>query len=123
MTHHLDFRQLLWAAEQLPGDPQADDYGALVVAAERTAAEAFGYEVYGSTPLKAAALLQTIVLLEPLEHSNRTFGFAAARAFLMANGMRLRPKPDELRELMADIRPGAAGVRAIAERLTRWTEI
>ncbi|MGP3999011.1 fic family toxin-antitoxin system, toxin component [Streptomyces sp. 8N706] len=122
MTHHLDFRQLLWAAEQLPGDPQVDDYGALIVAADRTKAEAFGYEVYGSVPLKAAALMQTIALLQPLERSNRTFGFGAARAFLLANGLRIQPKPEEVRELLTAIRPGTAGVRAIAERLNQWAQ-
>ncbi|MFC5800860.1 fic family toxin-antitoxin system, toxin component [Streptomyces formicae] len=120
MTHHLDLSQLLWTAERLPGDPQADDYGSLIAAIDRAGAAAFGYEVYGSVPLKAAALFQTIALLKPLEHSNKTFAFAAARAFMRANGQVLRPKPDQLSELLANIQPGAPGVRAIAERLAQW---
>ncbi|MET9291104.1 fic family toxin-antitoxin system, toxin component [Streptomyces sp. NPDC003077] len=119
-VHHIDARQLLWAARRLPGAPGVHDHGALIAAAHRTTAEVFRNEVYDSAPLKAAALLQTLVLLRPLEHGNRMLGFGAARAFLAANGLHIRPRPDELRALLASVEPGAAGVRAVAERLTRW---
>ncbi|WP_093800335.1 hypothetical protein [Streptomyces sp. Wb2n-11] len=122
MTHHLDLSQLLWTAEQVPGDPQADDLGVLIAGSARTQAKAFDHEVYGSVPLKAAALMQTLALLAPLERGNKAFAFTAARAFMRANGLRLQPPPDELRKVLASIRPGAAGVRALSEHLHRWSQ-
>ncbi|MFD5101904.1 fic family toxin-antitoxin system, toxin component [Streptomyces albidochromogenes] len=120
MTHHLDLGQLLWTAEQVPGDPQADDLGVLIAGSARTRARAFNHEVYGSIPLKAAALMQTLALLAPLERGNKAFSFAAARAFMRANGLPIQPPPDELRKVLASIAPGAQGVRVLAKHLDRW---
>lgn len=122
MTNHLDLSDLLWAAEELQGDPQPDDLGSLIAACARTRAEAFGYEVYQSVHLKAAALMQTIALLKPLEHDNKTLAFGAARSFMGANGFRLRPKPEQLREALATVQPGAKGVRVLARHLDRWAQ-
>ncbi|WP_051338136.1 hypothetical protein [Streptomyces flavidovirens] len=121
-TNHLDLTDLLWAAEELHGDPQPDDLGSLIAACARTRAEAFGYEVYQSVHFKAAALMQTIALLKPLEHENKTLAFGAARSFMAANGFRLRPKQEQLREALATLQPGAQGVRELAKHLDRWAQ-
>lgn len=78
MTQHeplrpLDVTFLLHAAELLPGDPQVDDLGPLYAAVARGNARALERDVYGSVYLKTAALLQTLVRLPCLEHSDDAF--------------------------------------------------
>jgi prophage maintenance system killer protein len=120
VTHHLELPELLWLAERLPGDPAADDLGALEAAAFRHQAGRMDTDYYGSVWLKAAALLHTVVLLRPLEHSNHGFGFLAARGFLEANGISIDPKPSELHAVFTAVEPGMAGVHAVARVLRQW---
>jgi death on curing protein len=122
VTHHLELPELLWLAERIQDDPAADDLGALEAAAFRHQGRRMDTDYYGSVWLKAAALLHTIVLLRPLEHSNHRFGFLAARGFLEANGVRVDPKPAQLRDVLATVEPGMAGVQAIARTLRHWAE-
>lgn len=122
MTHHLELPELLWLAERIHGDPAADDLGALEAAAFRHQAGRMDTDYYGSVWLKAAALLHTVVLLRPLEHSNHRFGFLAARGFLEANGITLDPEPAQLRDTLAGVEPGMAGVHTVARALRQWAE-
>lgn len=88
--HPLDVTFLLHAAELLPGDPQVDDYGTLYAAVARVNARALERDIYGSVYFKAAALLQTLVRLPCLEHSNEAYAWHCAEAYLALNGCRLR---------------------------------
>ncbi|GAA2061768.1 hypothetical protein GCM10009801_04330 [Streptomyces albiaxialis] len=121
MIHHLDLAELLHLAESVPGDPQVDDYGALVSATTRPSAAVSEIECYQSLTGKAAALLHTLALLEPLEHSNKRYALVAALAFMEANGVRVKPDVGRAAALLADIKPGMSGVRAIARSLREWT--
>jgi death-on-curing protein len=63
-------RELLQIAQTLPGDPACVDLGILDAACARVQAHYMGRDVYASDWLKAAAMLETIALHEPLETKN-----------------------------------------------------
>ncbi|MFD5597457.1 fic family toxin-antitoxin system, toxin component [Streptomyces griseorubiginosus] len=115
--HPLDVAFLLHAAELLPGDPQVDDYGPLYAAVARVNARAMERNVYGSLFLKAAALLQTLLRLPCLEHSNEAFAWHCTEAYLALNGCRLEYPPKEAVALVRDTASGALGVGLIGRQL------
>ncbi|MGW7052161.1 fic family toxin-antitoxin system, toxin component [Streptomyces sp. NPDC054887] len=123
MIHPPELAELLHVAESIPGDPQVDDYGALVTAVARPSASVGGIECYQTLTGKAAVLLQTLALLGPLEHSNLRFGWYAAVGFLEANGVRLKPDPARATALLSRVAPGMPGVRALARDLREWAEM
>lgn len=117
----VDVGFLLHAAERLRGDPQVDDLGPLYAAVARVNAHAMGRDVYGSPHLKAAALLQTLVRLPCLEHSNEAFAWACAEALLSLRGYRLQYPPKDAVILVRDAAAGTLGVARIARQLRDWT--
>ncbi|MET8136843.1 MULTISPECIES: fic family toxin-antitoxin system, toxin component [unclassified Streptomyces] len=119
--HPLDVTFLLHAAELMAGDPQVDDYGPLYAAVARVNARAMERDIYGSLYLKAAALLQTLVKLPCLEHSNEAFAWHSAEAYLALNGRRLDCPPKEAVSLVRDAASGAKGVGLIGRRLRDWS--
>ncbi|MFD5407836.1 fic family toxin-antitoxin system, toxin component [Streptomyces griseorubiginosus] len=119
--HPLDVAFLLHAAELLPGDPQVDDYGPLYAAVARVNARPMERNVYGSLFLKAAALLQTLLRLPCLEHSNEAFAWHCTEAYLALNGCRLEYPPKEAVALVRDTASGAMGVGLIGRQLRVWS--
>ncbi|MGP4001184.1 fic family toxin-antitoxin system, toxin component [Streptomyces sp. 8N706] len=120
-VHPLHLTFLLHAAELLPGDPQVDDLGPLYAAVARVNARAMDRDVYGSLPLKAAALLQTLAKLPCLEHSNEAFAWHACEAYLALNGRRLDYPPKDAVALVRDTASGTLGVARIGRQLRGWT--
>ncbi|MBC7274329.1 MAG: fic family toxin-antitoxin system, toxin component [Streptomyces sp.] len=118
--HPLDVSFLLHAAELLDGDPQVDDYGPLYAAVARVNARAMERDIYGSPYLRAAALLQTLVRLPCLEHSNEAFAWHATEAYLTLNGHGLDYPPKAAVALVRDAASGALGVARIARQLRDW---
>ncbi|GGY35981.1 fic family toxin-antitoxin system, toxin component [Streptomyces djakartensis] len=119
--HPLDVTFLLHAAELLPGDPQVDDYGPLYAAVARVNARALERDVYGSLHLKAAALLQTLVRLPCLEHSDEAFAWHCAEAYLELNGCRLEYPPKEAVALVREAASGLMGVGLVGRQLRAWS--
>ncbi|MFE3200397.1 fic family toxin-antitoxin system, toxin component [Embleya sp. NPDC055664] len=117
----MDVAFLLHVAELLPGDPQVDDLGPLYAAIGRVQAHAMDRDVYGSDHLKAAALLQTLVRLPCLEHSNEAFAWHATEAFLFLCGHQLDYPPKEAVVLVNEATHNTIGIRHIARRLRDWT--
>jgi prophage maintenance system killer protein len=117
----VDVSFLLHTAERLPGDPQVDDLGSLYAAIGRVYAHAMGRDVYGSSHLKAGALLQTLVRLPCLEHSNAAFAWVSAEAFLALHGHRLEYPPKDAVALVREAAAGSVGAARIAQRLRDWT--
>lgn len=117
----IDVPFLLHAAERLPGDPQVDDLGPLYAAVERIYARAMDRDIYSSPHLKAAALLQTLVKLPCLEHSNEAFAWHSAEAFLALSGHRLSYPPKAAVALVHDASAGSLGIARIARQLRDWT--
>ncbi|GGT42485.1 hypothetical protein [Streptomyces purpureus] len=122
MTLSIDLAWLLMVAEhQIPGDPQVRDWGALVAAVGRHEAEIFGIPVYDDPYARAAALLQLLLHVPALEHSNAMFACAVAYGYLVASGLDLVTSPERVRDLARLVKDGRADVRSIAGELRRWS--
>lgn len=122
MNLQIDLSWLLMVAEhKTPGDPQVVDWGALVAAVGRHEAEIFGSPVYSDPHSRAAALLQLLLHVPALEHSNAMFASAVAYGYLVASGLKVITSPEQVRDLALLVKEGKADVRAIADELRRWT--
>ncbi|MGW2015207.1 fic family toxin-antitoxin system, toxin component [Streptomyces sp. NPDC001927] len=122
MSLTVDLSWLLMVAEhQTPGDPQVTDWGALVAAVGRHDAEIFGVPVYGDPHARAAALLQLLLHVPALEHSNAMFASAVAYGYLVASGLKVVTSPEQVRDLARLVKKGEADVRAIADELRQWS--
>ncbi|MEU0303473.1 fic family toxin-antitoxin system, toxin component [Streptomyces sp. NPDC006175] len=122
MNLQIDLSWLLMVAEhKTPGDPQVVDWGALVAAVSRHEAEIFGSPVYSDPHSRAAALLQLLLHVPALEHSNAMFASAVAYGYLVASGLKVITSPEQVRDLARLVKEGKADVRIIAEELRRWS--
>ncbi|MER5895566.1 MULTISPECIES: fic family toxin-antitoxin system, toxin component [unclassified Streptomyces] len=122
MNLQIDLSWLLMVAEhKTPGDPQVVDWGALVAAVGRHEAEIFGSPVYSDPHSRAAALLQLLLHVPALEHSNAMFASAVAYGYLVASGLKVITSPEQVRDLALLVKEGKADVRAIADELRQWT--
>ncbi|WP_046508394.1 hypothetical protein [Streptomyces odonnellii] len=118
----VDLRWLLRIAqEQLPGDPDIVDYGALEAARARHCAVVMGITVYREPHHRAAALMQSLIRLPALEHSNELYAAAVAAAFLSSSGRAVKISADQATGLTEQIMVGALSVRDIAAALRTWT--
>ncbi|MET7857447.1 fic family toxin-antitoxin system, toxin component [Streptomyces sp. NPDC005318] len=121
MNLRIDLSWLLMVAEhKTPGDPQVVDWGALVAAVARHEAEIFGSPVYSDPYSRAAALLQLLLHVPALEHSNAMFASAVAYGYLVASGLKVITSPEQVRDLARLVKEGKADVRAIADELRQW---
>ncbi|MFB7373866.1 fic family toxin-antitoxin system, toxin component [Streptomyces sp. NPDC056222] len=122
MSLTVDISWLLMVAEhQTPGDPQVTDWGALVAAVGRHDAEIFGVPVYSDPHARAAALLQLLLHIPALEHSNAMFASAVAYGYLVASGLKVVTSPEQVRDLARLVKKGEADVRVIAAELRQWS--
>ncbi|MFI2781397.1 fic family toxin-antitoxin system, toxin component [Streptomyces sp. ALB3] len=122
MNLRIDLSWLLMVAEhKTPGDPQVVDWGALVAAVSRHEAEIFGSPVYSDPHSRAAAMLQLLLHVPALEHSNAMFASAVAYGYLVASGLKVVTSPEQVRDLARLVKEGKADVRAIADELRRWS--
>ncbi|MFF5938150.1 fic family toxin-antitoxin system, toxin component [Streptomyces sp. NPDC012508] len=122
MSLTVDLSWLLMVAEhQTPGDPQVTDWGALVAAVGRHDAEIFGVPVYSDPHARAAALLQLLLHVPALEHSNAMFASAVAYGYLVASGLKVVTSPEQVRDLARLVKKGEADVRVIADELRQWS--
>ncbi|MDQ1012243.1 fic family toxin-antitoxin system, toxin component [Streptomyces sp. PKU-EA00015] len=123
MNLTIDLAWLLMVAEhKTPGDPQVTDWGALVAAVSRHDAEIFGTPVYADPHARAAALLQLLLHVPALEHSNAMFASAVAYGYLVASGLKVVTSPEQVRDLARLVKEGKADVRAVADELRQWSE-
>ncbi|MFI8817614.1 MULTISPECIES: hypothetical protein [unclassified Streptomyces] len=92
----------------------------LEAARARHCAIVVGTTVYSQPRHRAAALLQSLVRLLAMEHSNELYAATVAAAFLKASGHPVKVGGDQA----ADLVEGAAnglGIREIASALSDWT--
>jgi hypothetical protein len=119
----IDLAWLLMVAEdKTPGDPLVTDWGALVAAVSRHDAEIFDIPVYNDPHTRAAALLQLLLHVPALEHSNAMFASAVAYGYLIADGVRVVTSPERVRDLARLVKDGRADIRSIAQELRGWSE-
>ncbi|GAA3477852.1 hypothetical protein GCM10018966_023820 [Streptomyces yanii] len=109
------------AEHKTPGDPQVVDWGALVAAVARHEAEIFGSPVYSDPHSRAAALLQLLIHVPSLEHSNAMFASAVAYGYLVASGLKVITSAEQVRDLARLVKEGKADVRAVADELRQWS--
>ncbi|MFE7777670.1 fic family toxin-antitoxin system, toxin component [Streptomyces sp. NPDC057445] len=121
MTRFLTAEELLQVAQTLPGDPACLDLGVLDAVCARVRARYMAQDVYGSLWLKAAAMLETIILHEPLEERNQFFAWLAAETFLAANSVYMTYEPEAALALVMRAKHKGADVREIAAQLRAWT--
>jgi hypothetical protein len=123
LTLQIDLAWLLMVAEhKTPGDPQVTDWGALVAAVSRHDAEIFGIPVYSDPHARAASLLQLLLHVPALEHSNAMFASAVAYGYLVASGLKVVTSPVQVRDLALLVKEGKADVRTIADELRQWSQ-
>ncbi|MCX4510484.1 MULTISPECIES: fic family toxin-antitoxin system, toxin component [Streptomyces] len=123
MNLSIDLAWLLMVAEhKMPGDPQVTDWGALIAAVSRHEAEIFGTAVYDDPFTRAAALMQVLLHVPALEHSNAMFATAVAYGYLVASGLRVSTSPERVRDLARLVKEGKTGVLGIARELRQWIQ-
>ncbi len=69
---------------------------------------------------RAAALLHTLVRLEPLPHRNSLYACQAAAAYLRSSGEGIDPPYGALVELVRDIQARKVTVYEVADHLRGW---
>lgn len=119
---HIDVPWLLDIQEQaLPEDVTVADYSALVAAVARHRTKIPRYDT--STPdaaWRAAALLHTLVRLEPLPYRNSLYACQVAAAYMHASGEGIDPPYGALVDLVRDIQSHKVGVFDAADRIRTW---
>jgi hypothetical protein len=116
---HIDIRWLLDRQEELLGkDLAVSDYSALVAAVARHRVNTPHIEVGAPDAYwRAAALLEQIVLLRPLQTRNELFGYGVAIAYIQASGETVASTYEPWRDLINDIRALRLTVYDVADRL------
>uniref|UniRef100_A0AAU2JK78 Toxin Doc n=1 Tax=Streptomyces sp. NBC_00049 TaxID=2903617 RepID=A0AAU2JK78_9ACTN len=121
MELHIDHRWLLERQEALFKDVEVADHSALVAAVARHRVNTPSLNTGDPDAYwRAAALLESIVLLRPLPDSNEYFAYGVAVAYIEASGRTVEASYEQWRELITDIRMLRAGVFEAAGRLRSW---
>ncbi|MDP5184417.1 Fic family protein [Blastococcus sp. BMG 814] len=115
-VEYLDLEDLLGLTRVLGAGP-VRDIGLLDSAAGRPRAQASGQDAYGTLPLKAAALLHSVVRNHALVDGNKRLGWLATVVFLDLNGHAPDLDDDAAFTLVMDVAAGGVDVEAIADRL------
>ncbi|WP_328540306.1 toxin Doc [Streptomyces sp. NBC_00344] len=122
MALYVDVAWLLDVQEQaVPEDVSVADYSAMVaaVARHRTKLPTLAAADPDSA-WRAAALLHTIVRLEPLPYRNSLFAAIVAAQYMGQSGEGIDPPYGALPELVRKIRSGDASLYRAAEQLREW---
>jgi death-on-curing protein len=93
------------------------DVGLLDSAAARPRSTVFGEPAYPTLPLRAAALLHSLVGNHALVDGNKRLGWLATVVFLDLNGSEPELSDDAAFQLVMDVAAGTAEVEEIADRL------
>ncbi|MGY2082359.1 type II toxin-antitoxin system death-on-curing family toxin [Blastococcus sp. SYSU DS0539] len=115
-VEYLDLEDLLSLTRVLGAGP-VRDVGLLDSAAGRPRAQAFGQDAYETLPLKAAALLHSLVRNHALVDGNKRLGWLATVVFLDLNGHAPDLDDDAAFTLVMDVAAGGVDVEEIASRL------
>ena len=102
-------------------DMSVSDYSALVaaVARHRTKLPTLA-AADPDAAWRAAALMHTIVRLEPLPHRNSLYAAFVAAQYMGQSGEGIDPPYGALSDLVRKIRDTRVGVLAIADQLRSW---
>ncbi|MGQ5640744.1 MULTISPECIES: toxin Doc [unclassified Streptomyces] len=123
MVLHIDVSWLLEVQEAALGheDVTVTDYSALVAAVARHKTRMPTLETADpDAAWRAAALLHTIVRLEPLPHRNSLFAAFVAAQYMDQSGEGVDPPYGALSDLVRKVRDARLSVYAVAEALRSW---
>ncbi|MEU3289263.1 MULTISPECIES: toxin Doc [Streptomyces] len=123
MVLHIDVSWLLDVQEAALGheDVTVTDYSALVAAVARHKTRMPTLEASDpDTAWRAAALLHTVVRLEPLPHRNSLFAAFVAAQYMDQSGEGIDPPYGALSDLVRKVRDSRLGIYAVAEALRSW---
>ncbi|WP_329530091.1 toxin Doc [Streptomyces sp. NBC_01450] len=113
----LDVQEVALARE----DMSVSDYSALVAAVARHKTKLPTLAAADPDPAwRAAALMHTIVRLEPLPHRNSLFAAFVAAQYMDQSGEGIDPPYGALSDLVRKIRDTRVGVPAVADQLRSW---
>ena len=115
-THYLDLEDLLGLVRDLGAGPMRDA-GLLEAAAARPRTSLFGEDAYPGLPLKAAALLHSIVRNHALVDGNKRLGWLAFLVFLDINDIRVDVEDNDAFTLVMAVAEGTADLPDIVRRL------
>jgi death-on-curing protein len=115
-VEYLELDDLLALVRALDTGP-VRDVGLLGSAAARPPATVFGEPAYPTLPLRAAALLHSLVGNHALVYDNERLGWLATVVFLDLNGSEPGMGDDAAFQLVMDVAAGSAEVEEIADRL------
>lgn len=119
---YVDVAWLLDVQEQaLPEDVSVADYSALVAAVARHKTKIPRHDTSTPDPAwRAAALLHTLVRLEPLPYRNSLYACQVAAAYMHASGEGIDPPYGALVDLVREIQSRKAGLFDAADRIRAW---
>ncbi|WP_377267033.1 toxin Doc [Peterkaempfera sp. SMS 1(5)a] len=122
MILHIDVPWLLDVQEQsVPEDLAVADYSALVAAVARHRTRIPRPATADpDAAWRAAALMHTLVRLEPLPYRNSLYACQTAAAYMQASGEGIDPPYGALVELVRDIQGRKATVYQAADRIRSW---
>ena len=113
----LDVQEAALARE----DMSVSDYSALVAAVARHKTKLPTLAAADPDPAwRAAALMHTIVRLEPLPHRNSLYAAFVAAQYMDQSGEGIDPPYGALSDLVRKIRDTRVGVPAVADQLRSW---
>ena len=112
-VEYLTLEDLLELTRKLRAGP-VRDVGLLDASAMRPQSSAFGTDAYPSLPLKAAALLHSIVRNHALADGNKRLAWLATLVFAELNGATVDMPDDEAFELVMAAAAGELDVEEIA---------
>jgi death-on-curing protein len=115
-VEYLDLEDLLGLVRALGTGP-VRDVGLLDSSAARPRSQAYGEDAYRTLPLKAAALLHSVVGNHALVDGNKRLGWLATVVFLDLNGHAPDLDDDAAFDLVMDVAAGVVDVESIATRL------
>ena len=97
------------------------DLGSLESALSRPFQSFDGEELYPSPLLKAAALLESILINHPFIDGNKRTAYTLVRLFLISNGLDINASQDEKYNFIVSTASGKKDFDSIAEWLTSHT--
>jgi hypothetical protein len=122
MPLYVDVSWLLDVQEQaLPEDASVADYSALVAAVARHKTRTPRFTTSDpDAAWRAAALLHTLIRLEPLPYRNSLYACQVAVAYMHASGEGIDPPYGALVDLVREVRDRKATVFVVADRIRTW---
>ncbi|MCX4985785.1 toxin Doc [Streptomyces sp. NBC_00250] len=122
MILHIDVPWLLDVQEQaVPEDVSVADYSALVAAVARHKTRIPRPTTADPDPAwRAAALLHTLIRLQPLPYRNSLYACQVTAAYMHASGEGIDPPYGAMVDLVRDVQSGKATVYQAADRIRTW---